>query len=97
MNYEEMIKKVASTNKTATERGEIIIKEMARVINDILDYKYVSDHHKGNKLNDKAMEIKNSVAVLESDMDVFKEVLGIADKVDQKKEERMKKIVNRLP
>ena len=94
--YIELVKVIADSDKTEFERGEIVIKDMSKVISDILDYKYAAENYKGDAegvLDDKINSIKNSVARLESDLDVYKERMGISKKVAQKKEDRAAKIV----
>ena len=98
MNYEEMIKVIASKKSTLDE-GDLVVRDMTKVINDILEYRYTAEHHKGNKekvLKDKAMIIRNSMAVLESDLDIYQEMLGITEKVDNEKENRVEKIASRV-
>lgn len=95
MKYGEMVKVIAASDKTEFERGEIVIKDMSKVIADILDYKYAAENYKGSAedvLKDKVNSVKNSIARLESDMDIYKEVMGISKRVEQKKTDRIEKI-----
>lgn len=99
MGYNEDIKILANTERTVFERGDMIIKYTGRLSSDILDYRYAYEHHKGNStdlLNDKINSIKNSVALLESELDIYKEMLGISEKVDDKKSNRIKKILGKF-
>lgn len=99
MKYDEMIKVVANTDKTTLDRSDMVIKDIGKVLGDIVEYRYAAEHYKGDSkdvLYDKAMSIKNSVALLETDLDIFEESLGIRNQVEEKKEGRLIKIVNKI-
>lgn len=99
MGYNEDIKILAKTEKTAFERGDMIIKYMGRLSADILDYRYAYEHYRGSSseiFKDKINSIKNSVAVLESELDIYKEMLGIVETVNNKKSNRITKILSRI-
>ena len=98
MNYEEMIKVIANKKSTVDE-GDVLIRDMSRVIDDIMSYRYVADHHEGKTdkvLADKASVIRNSVAVLVSDLDIYQEMLGITDSVSKKKAARVERLVDKM-
>lgn len=98
-DYNEMVTEIARSDKSVLDRGDIIIKEMSRVISDILDYRYIAEHHNGNvdiALNEKAGTIKNSLAILESDVDIYVEQLGMSKKIFKEKCKRVEKISNKI-
>ena len=97
--YDDAVKVVANSDKTVYDRGDLIIKEVSRLTNDILDYRYAAEHYKGdgfNVMGDKVRSIKNSIALLESDLDVYKEMLGITDLVKDKKEQRIGRVAEKV-
>lgn len=99
MRYPEIIKKIATNSKlTNFERGDNLIKEMNRLETDILDYRYVIDHYNGDgtAIEDKKRQVKNTLAVVKSDLDVYIEALGITDLVIDKSNKRLGKIVDRI-
>lgn len=99
MRYEDMIKIIAKTDKTVVDRGDIVVKDMSRLINDIMNYRYAVEHYKGDTedvLTDKLMSVKNSMAILESDMDIYKETAEISSKVESKKIGRINKIMDKI-
>lgn len=98
-NYNESVKVIANSDKTVFDRGDLVVKEMSRLTSDILDYRYAAEHYKGDGISvmgDKARSIKNSIALLESDLDVYKEMLGITDLVKDKKEQRIGKVAEKV-
>lgn len=97
--YEDMVRVIAKSDRTITERGEQIIKDVGKVIETIMNYNYTVAHYEGNAegvVQDKVGSIKNSLAILESDVDVYKESLGITRKVWEKKQKRVNKIMDRI-
>ena len=97
--YDDMIKTLARTEKTVYDRTDSVIKDMGKVMGDIVDYRYAIDHYEGNAasvLNDNVMSIKNSVALLETELDILEEMLGIRDKVEEKKKNRLEKIIKNI-
>jgi hypothetical protein len=99
MKYEEMVKKVANSDRTTMERGDMVIRDTTKVIDAIMDYRYAVERYKGDTetvIYDKVMSIKNAVAILESDLDIYKDVLGITGKVADKKKGRITKIINKI-
>lgn len=97
--YDDMIKALARTEKTVFDRTDSVIKDMGKVMGDIVNYRYAIDHYEGNAasvLNDNVMSIKNSVALLETELEILEEMLGIRDQVKEKKEKRLERLVNRL-
>lgn len=96
--YEDKIKYLATTDKTELERGDVIIKDMARLMQDLTDYRYAKEHYNGtgDVLKDKIMSIKNSIAVMMGDMDIYMEVVNITDMVKAKNNKRIDTIYNRI-
>jgi len=95
--YVEAIKKLVDDDRTEVERGDIMIREMCRLTNDLLDYRYAVENYKGkgSALNDQVNTIANSIALLMSDLDIYAEYMGITDKVAQKKENRVIKLAKK--
>lgn len=95
-----MVKVVANTNdKSVSDRCDMVIQSMTKVIYDIIEYRWAVEHYEGNAesvLTDKANSIKNSAAMMESNLDLIYETLDIRDKVRKKKEDRITKIANRI-
>lgn len=100
MKYDEMVKKVANTkDKSISDRCDMVIQSMTKVIYDIIEYRWAVEHYEGNSqsvLTDKANTIKNSSFIMESSLDLLNEALGIRDQVKEKKEKRLERLVNRL-
>lgn len=98
MRYENMVKVIADSDRTQFERGDILIKEMNRLSSDILDYRYAAEHYSGDGtvLEDKRNQIKNSLVVIKSDLDVYMEQLGITEVVADKAAKRLDKIVSKM-
>ena len=98
MKYMDMIKKIANGERTAFERGDIIIRELCRLTEDILDYRYAGEHYNGDGtvLDDKRNQIKKSLVIVKSDLDVYMEQLGITDEVRDKSNKRLEKIANKI-
>lgn len=98
MKYKEAVSKMVNGNRDELDRGDIIIREMCRLTNDLLDYRYTISHYEGTQegvYSDKVGTIKNSLAVLLGDIDMYTEYMGITEKVQQKKEERVIKLANK--
>ena len=98
MKYKEAVSKMANGNRDELDRGDVIIREMCRLTNDLLDYRYTISHYEGTQegvYSDKVGTIKNSLAVLLGDIDMYTEYMGITEKVQQKKEERVIKLANK--
>lgn len=97
MNYEEALEICANSDKTVESRGELIIRDMCRMINDILDYKYALEnyHGTGTVLEDKRNVIKKSLVLLESDLDIYKKMLGINEDIFTAKTKRVTKIAEK--
>ena len=99
MTYEEMITKLAATEITDIERGENLIRSMIKTMDAIMNYKYVSEHYKGDApgvMIDQTNIIKNALVVMIGDMDIFMEVLHITNAVQYKAERRITKIINKV-
>lgn len=98
MNYEEALGVCANSDKTVESRGELIIRNMCRMINDILDYKYALEnyHGTGTVIDDKRNVVKNSMALLESEIDIYKTMLDITDDVFTTKVKRTVRIAEKI-
>ena len=98
MGYKEDVVKIANSDKTSFERGDIIIKEMNRLATNILDYRYAAEHYEGNGnvLEDTKNNVVNSLAILISDLDVYTEQLGVEDKIKYKTYKRIEKIAKKV-
>lgn len=98
MKYKNMIKAVANSNRTQFERADILIREMCKLISDLLDYRYTSEHYKGdgNVVDDRINAIKNSLALIVTDIDIYMEQMNITKEVRDKAAKRMDKLVNKL-
>ena len=98
INYEEALEVCANSNKTVEERGELVIRDACRMINDILDYKYALEnyHGTGTVIDDKRNVVKNSMALLESEIDIYKTMLDITDDVFTTKVKRTVRIAEKI-
>lgn len=98
IEYIKAIEICANSDKTIEDRGELIIRNICRITIDILDYKYALNNYKGGGtvLADKRNVVKNSIALLESDMDIYKNMLGITDDVYAAKYKRTIKVAERI-
>ena len=98
MEYENLVKKIANSDRTETERGEVLIREMCRLMTDIVDYRYTKEHYEGGGtvIDDKRNNIKKSMSVVMSELDVYAEQLGVSDDVYYKKKKRLYKILDRM-
>lgn len=92
------IEKVANAGRTEFEYGEILVKDMSRLIIDILDYNYACKNYEGNMKaikQDKIGTISKSLVLLMSDLDVYMYMLGITESVKEKEAARLEKIAKR--
>lgn len=100
MKYEDALRTISTSGKTETERADILIKEMCRLTSDLLDYRYVVENCKtdGNStaIADYVGKIKNSMALVVSDMDILMDQFDITDKVRQKAVDRVNRIADRI-
>jgi hypothetical protein len=98
MKYENMVKIIADSNRTQFERGDILIKEMNRLSTDILDYRYAAEHYngEGTVIEDKRNQIKNSLVLIKSDLDIYIEQMGMTETVNNKSSKRLSKIVDKM-
>ena len=98
MEYRKAIRVLSSGDRNELERGDILIKEMSRLTTDILNYRYISEHYKGVQekvMIDNVNKIKNSLAILLGDMEVYMDCLNISNDVTDKKRNRITKIADK--
>lgn len=98
MGYKSDIKTLARMNHTVFEKGDAIIKYSNRVAEDILNYRNSFENYRGSStgiIDDNINKIKNSISLLESELDIYKEMLGIADNVSDSKIKRIGKLFKR--
>ena len=98
MNYWEKVKELAHNGgKTDIERGEVIIREMLRLIGDLIDYRWAVEHYKGTgtAINDKKNSVKNSLALLISDLDIYTEQMGLTKKVQKRSDDRLEDLIKK--
>jgi len=99
MKYYEEIKVIADSNKSLMDRGDLIIKHMCRLTEDILNYRYACEKYKGNSdsiIYDKMGTIKNSLSVLISELEIYMEKANITDDVKNKAAKRIHKVAEKL-
>ena len=96
-DYKKNLKVLARGDKNEVDRADIIMKEMCRLMTDFIDYRYAVENYKGGGtvLADKVNTIKNSLAVLLGDVDVYMEYMNISGKVEEKKENRINNIAKK--
>lgn len=96
----DITKIIANTDISIHDRGNNLIKDMSKLTENILDYRFACEKYKGGinstVTDDIANKIKNSLALLISDIDIYTEQLHITDKVREKADKRLHKIVNRI-
>lgn len=98
MKYENMVKLMADSNRSQFERADILIKEMSKLTMDLLDYRYTAEHYKGEgtAVNDRKNQIKNSLVLVMTDIDIYMEQMGITEEVKDKANKRLSKLVNKI-
>ena len=99
MKYYEELNVIAKSDKNIFERGDMIIKDMCRLTQDILNYRYTCEKYKGDNasvVEDKMNSIKNTMGILISDLDIYMEVAKIKDSVDDKATKRIHKVADKL-
>ena len=96
--YDELVKVVANSNRTERERGEILVREVAQLIDKILNYNYTVEHYdgKGTVIDDRRNEVKNAIVLVKSDLDVYIEQLGLTEVVNERTEDRLTAISKRI-
>ena len=96
MKYEEMIKTLANNGMSELEREDILIREMARLVEDLLHYRYVVTHEtKGTIVEDSKNLIKKSATLVQTDLSMLIEQLGLTDDVRKRSEKRLNKLINK--
>ena len=97
---EDKLRTIAASDKSEIERADMLIKEMCKVTNDLLDYRYTVEHYTGNPtstvLRDRVNAIKNSMTVLISDMEIYAEQMDFREDMERQMEKRINKIADRL-
>lgn len=100
MKYEKALRIISTSNRTEYERAENLIKEMCRLTTDLLDYRYAVENYKidgsSTVLQDNLAKIKNSLALVVSDIDIYMDQMGITNKVKQKAVDRVNRIANKV-
>ena len=100
MKYEESLRIISTSNRTEYERAENLIKEMCRLTTDLLDYRYAVENYKidgsSTVLQDNLAKIKNSLALVVSDIDIYMDQMGITNKVKQKAVDRVNRIADKI-
>ena len=99
-NYEAAIKTLAHNgDKSEFDRADMVIKEMSRVISNLLDYRHTATYYNGDQdsvITDKMNTVANSLSVMLGDIDMYMEAVGITDKVMKKKENRINKLADKV-
>lgn len=95
MKYEDGIKTIAGGDITIAERSSRVVKMMAEFTAEIVDYNYAAEHYKGSGsvMEDCLNKLKNKMALVMSEMDIYAEQLGVTDKVVEKKKARINRIL----
>ena len=93
-----MVKTIADGDRTVFERGDIVIRELCKLTENILDYRYAGEHYDGDGtvLEDKKNKIKKTLVLVKSDLDVYMEQLGITDEVRDNTAKRLDKITKKI-
>ena len=95
----ENIELVAKSGKTEFERADMLMRSMSKLSIAMLDYKYAYDNYEGNReeiLKDRTMAIKNAMAVVLSDAEIYMYLLGITELTKQKASGRIDKVANAI-
>lgn len=97
MKYEEMIKVLANDGMSELDREDILIREMAKLVEDLLHYRYVITHDtKGTVVEDSKNLIKKSATLVETDLSVLIEQMGLTDDVRKRSRKRLDKLMDRI-
>lgn len=98
MEYKNMVNVVANSNRTQFERADVLIKEMSKLTMDLLDYRYTAEHYKGEGtvVDDRKNQIKNSLVLVMTDIDIYMEQMGMTEEVKGKAAKRLDKLVKKL-
>lgn len=101
MDYESKVKAIAHFgDRTAIQRGELLVREMAKLINDLVDYRYAAEHYKGNNMSnlisEKQNKLKKDMAVLQSDLDIYMELMGLTADVETEADKRLERLLERV-
>lgn len=92
MKYDELVKKNVD-NVTSFERGDVLVREMCQLIDNIMGYRYVAENGKGTQLEDNKNKVKKSIILVKSDLDVYIEQLGITEDVSDGARKRLKRLI----
>lgn len=99
IKYSDAVKIVAGSDYTLLERGDMIMRDMAWLAESLVNYRYSYDHVEGDRdtaLENRMSAIKNNMAILAGELDVYMELAGIRDSVVAKKTNRIRGIANRV-
>lgn len=95
--YEESLRVISSSDKPETERADNLIREMCKLTDALLDYRYaVENYNKGTALADGIGKVKNCMALVMGDMEILMDQLDITNKVRQKKVDRINKLADKI-
>lgn len=98
---EEKIKLILNEGSINTnERGQLLIRSLCRAVDSIVNYNYAETHYNGDDtstvMKDKVSSIKNALAVVISDMELYMTALDIADITRVKAHNRICKMADRI-
>lgn len=99
MSNDNMIDVIIENDGDPIRKGDVIIKQMGQLTSDIMNYKFAYDNYEGNRdiiLEEKTNIIRNTLAVLLSDIDIYTKMLGITESLERKKRKRLSKIVKKI-
>ena len=81
MDYWDMIRQIAESGISVEDRGDMLIKDMAKVMDAVKQYKYTIEHYKGNGtvVQDMANKVKKTMVIMIVSGSVYAEILDIVD------------------
>lgn len=92
--------KVLNGAFTINDRGQLVVRSMCKTIDAIINYNYADVHYVGDDtssvMKDKLASIKNNLAVLLSDLELYMNALNIADDTRVKAYKRIVKMAERV-
>ena len=98
MEYENMVKLMTNDGQDQFRRAERLIREMCDLIVQLLDYRFIAEKYDGNGTvdEDHKNQLKKTLALIVSDMDIYMEQTGITEDVKDKANKRLARLVNRI-